>query len=179
MNRKNALDALRRAAETLNDLGVSWWLDCGVLLGAIREGDFLAHDQDIDLGVWGTDAYLETCGGFVEAGFDPAGVHGTPDHGYGQSFRRKNVKVDLLYFYPHPRGAWQGCWAGDHLLVSVFEQDILPIEPFCFQGIDCRVPADPIGMLEARYDDWQTVVTEWDWRTDPKCITPETRIQEV
>lgn len=179
VTKRLATENLRRAAWALNEAGACWWLDCGVLLGAIREGDLLDHDLDIDLGVWGTDEWAATTDAFLAAGFDPVCIHGTLDHGYGQSYRRKNIKVDLLYFYPHERGTWQGCWTGDHLLVSVFEQPVIPPRSFEFRGIETFVPADPEGMLTARYGDWRQVVTEWDWRTDPKCITPETRIQEV
>ena len=35
----------------LNDSGMTWWLDSGSLLGLVRDGQFLKHDHDIDIGL--------------------------------------------------------------------------------------------------------------------------------
>jgi phosphorylcholine metabolism protein LicD len=49
MDKNQALDNLREIVETLNELGLKWWLDAGTLLGAIREKGFIEHDRDIDI----------------------------------------------------------------------------------------------------------------------------------
>ena len=36
----------------LQKLGIVYWLDCGTLLGAIRDNQLIAWDNDIDLGCW-------------------------------------------------------------------------------------------------------------------------------
>ena len=46
------VDALRRAKAILDDAGIAFWLDCGTLLGAVRDGRFIPWDHDIDLGMW-------------------------------------------------------------------------------------------------------------------------------
>lgn len=46
------LDALRRAKTILDNAGITFWLDCGTLLGAVRDGKFIPWDHDIDLGMW-------------------------------------------------------------------------------------------------------------------------------
>mgnify|MGYP003997540445 FL=1 len=46
---------LRMLADTnsvLQKLGIVYWLDCGTLLGAIRDNQLIAWDNDIDLGCW-------------------------------------------------------------------------------------------------------------------------------
>ena len=45
----------RQAREVLNILHshqIDYWLDSGTLLGLMRDGSLMAHDEDIDLGVW-------------------------------------------------------------------------------------------------------------------------------
>lgn len=175
MDEQAALANLRDAAAVL--AGVTHWLDCGTLLGAIREGGLLAHDQDVDFGVLGTDDHEAIEAGMVAAGFKVWRLYGTPEHGYEQSFKRDGIKVDVFYFYPHEEGLWQGSWLRDHLIVSTFARSTV-VDPvaFRFRGIDTFVPARPKAMLERRYGDWRTPVTKWDWARDPKCITPETRV---
>lgn len=46
------VDRLKRAKAILDSAGIPFWLDCGTLLGAVREGRFIPWDHDIDLGIW-------------------------------------------------------------------------------------------------------------------------------
>lgn len=44
-------ELLYKIDDALNEAGIFYWLDYGTLLGAIREHDFIKHDEDIDIGV--------------------------------------------------------------------------------------------------------------------------------
>lgn len=46
------IDLLRQVKELLDEHGVEFWLDCGTLLGAVRDGKFIPWEHDIDLGSW-------------------------------------------------------------------------------------------------------------------------------
>lgn len=177
VNREVALRNLEEVNRVLSRLKVPYWIDCGTLLGVIRQGDFLPHDQDIDFGVWGADKHKETAEKILERGFVKGRFYGTPEHGYEQSFSRDGVKVDIFYFYPlGGKRVWQGSWLGPHLIESVFDRDtVLPPVPMLFRGIETFGPHRPDRMLEARYGDWTQEVKEWDWTRDPLCITKETR----
>ncbi|RNF11510.1 hypothetical protein TraAM80_00837 [Trypanosoma rangeli] len=50
--------------EVANDLGLPFFVCCGTALGAHREGYFIPHDKDIDVGVFYED--LQRLGGTVE-----------------------------------------------------------------------------------------------------------------
>lgn len=41
---------LREVKEIFGKFGIRYWLDCGTLLGAVRDGKMIEWDQDIDLG---------------------------------------------------------------------------------------------------------------------------------
>ena len=38
--------------------GIRFWVDSGTLLGLVRDGKLLAHDHDIDMGMWADDRSL-------------------------------------------------------------------------------------------------------------------------
>ena len=46
------IELLREVKEVLDENKVEFWLECGTLLGAVREGKFLAWEHDIDLAAW-------------------------------------------------------------------------------------------------------------------------------
>ncbi len=56
------LKMLTDTNKVLNDHGITYWLDCGTLLGAIRDKQLISWDSDIDLGCWKTsDDYNVKC----------------------------------------------------------------------------------------------------------------------
>ena len=49
MNKEDAFKDLMEVKQALDSLGIRWFLTYGAVLGAIREKDFIAHDDDLDL----------------------------------------------------------------------------------------------------------------------------------
>lgn len=54
-NQEKALEVLRKINEVFNDHNIDLWLDKGTLLGAVREGNMIEWDDDIDLSCWFDD----------------------------------------------------------------------------------------------------------------------------
>ncbi len=48
------LKMLEETSIVLSRLKIEYWLDCGTLLGAIRDNELISWDNDIDLGCWKT-----------------------------------------------------------------------------------------------------------------------------
>ena len=46
---------LQTFAEVMHNHGIFFWLGEGTALGAIREGNIIEGDEDVDVGVWATD----------------------------------------------------------------------------------------------------------------------------
>lgn len=55
MVKQDAIDALRDIKEIFDNVGIDFFLVSGTFLGCIREGDFIGHDYDIDIGIWSED----------------------------------------------------------------------------------------------------------------------------
>lgn len=49
------LDMLKIMKESFDEINHEFWLDYGTLLGAIRDKDFIGHDDDLDIGTFDLD----------------------------------------------------------------------------------------------------------------------------
>lgn len=52
MTEDTLVDLLRQVKEVFDKHNIEFWLECGTLLGAVRDSRFIAWEHDIDLGVW-------------------------------------------------------------------------------------------------------------------------------
>lgn len=57
LNKKVCKENLETLSKILNDNKIVFWLSEGTALGARREGDFIDHDDDVDIGIWYKDFY--------------------------------------------------------------------------------------------------------------------------
>ena len=48
-------ELLKRASDVLDEMNISWFLSSGTCLGYFREGKFIDHDYDIDIGIFAED----------------------------------------------------------------------------------------------------------------------------
>lgn len=55
INKENAAFMLRTIKNVFEEHDIVFMLSYGTLLGAIREHDFIAHDEDVDTMIWGRD----------------------------------------------------------------------------------------------------------------------------
>lgn len=140
-------------AGRLEGMGLRVFLNSGTLLGAVRDGDFLPHDDDIDVAVI-LDARSEEEAGAEFAALAPllhqAGLldpEGTHPPGLHKLSRVDGVQVDLfpcwiddadrVHVYPHSHG-------------TLHRDDLLPLQPF--KGLaHARMPARPEPMLHSNY----------------------------
>jgi phosphorylcholine metabolism protein LicD len=70
------IESLNDVRAILDGADVIWFLDMGTLLGAIRDGDFIAWDNDIDIGIiQSSDTHqkiMQTCDKLEQKGYDVA-----------------------------------------------------------------------------------------------------------
>jgi len=71
MNEQVAVEVLKEVKETLDEHKIEFWIDCGTLLGAARNGKFIPWDNDIDLGAWrkDLDEIKKACNDLVKKDF--------------------------------------------------------------------------------------------------------------
>ena len=102
LNAKRARESLLLFKEIMDKHKAKFWLMYGTLLGAIRDGDFIKWDRDIDLGSFESDAekrwpaILE----LIDNGFN---VLRTDPVGNTVQFLREDTEIDLASYEPYTR----------------------------------------------------------------------------
>jgi hypothetical protein len=145
------LEIVSELTTHLTELGVRPFLMSGTLLGIIRDGDFMAHDYDIDLGLMpGTD--LSEIPEFVrQAGYETS-VQGDRI----VAVHRTGARTDL---FPHTERDGK-FWHGS----LVHEWWNTPFDLVAFEVKDHKlwIPDDPERYLDENYGDWSNPVAFYD-----------------
>ena len=142
--------------------GVDFLLFYGTLLGALREKDFIAHDEDIDLAMpkERMDDFLSLLFSLREEGFE---VVRYERRGF-MSIMRKGEYIDFYFFHPYPEHAGLDCCARE-IVPSKYIRSTSTIE---FLGRSFTVPAEGEGFLEFYYGaGWRTPVQCFNYGMSP------------
>lgn len=181
IDKKKAFENLCLFKDIADRNGFRFFLAYGTLLGAIREKDFIDHDEDIDLGAdyQDVDMFMSMLFELREHGFE---VARWDDRGL-ISIIRNNEYIDIYFFKKY----------NDKLLINCGEplprQYLENQEVIEFKGVEFNAPADTVGAVEYWYGkDWQTPAQWLDFHTPkwriwmfkvmqwvklyiPKCLT--------
>lgn len=165
---------LKEAKMILDSIGVTFWLEAGTCLGAVREGTFIEHDPDIDLGVLAededkADVIIDQ---FEKLGFELIYVWGERGEGYELSFMKRDYKLDIFFFYKAGKFRWHGAYWQNQLIPHVFTAGTIErLKKIDFMGLEVNIPYNHNKYLKARYgEDWKTPDKDWKYWKDPKCI---------
>jgi len=187
LDRSLAWSNLCDACAALDSIKVPYWLTDGTLLGFIRNGDFIAHDNDIDLGVHIKNYSPDIIKAFKKIGFKMKHQYGCNERGGKEyTFKRDGIKVDIFFFYDEENTTWHGAWLYESgfLHSRWFRKSGLSkpslirygYKNFALSTMEIRgktfsIPENPIHYLEQKYGkDWSTPVKDWNWATSPKNI---------
>ncbi|NEP56471.1 MAG: LicD family protein [Symploca sp. SIO2G7] len=155
--------------------GITFWLSYGTCLGAIREGGFIAHDDDIDL-----DTYLQDrkrimaimpelkAQGFELIFVDKVRLQIT----------RKGFDIDIYSCskFSSKKLKMSGWLCGYELIETDFFSELKTID---FLGEEYKVPKEPIDYLIYLYgESWQKPIKNfWDrYSKDPQNLSLDLEI---
>lgn len=177
--RATAFANLLEVKEVLDRLGIMFWLDGGTLLGAIRDKDFCADDEnDIDLSVWATDKHLipELIEGVTGQGFHLyhhwTGDPRAPGMAQELAFTRDGLKIDVFFQEVKDDVAWHLIYVREVGTPVVVPKRLLAeFAPIEFRGVTFQAPADYDGYLTYRYGDWRTPIHRSEYTSrDPSLL---------
>lgn len=167
------LSVLEQTEDALTQLGYGSCICYGTLLGAVREKDFIAHDDDVDMGIVlqtsDIDSELES----VLASLKSVGFR-TQSY-YPRKFARVSPPAstewtDLFAIAPGPDGTVQMLMEGMKLR-QVPASLVLPLSKIEFRGRTFSAPNDPQGFLENRYGaNWRTPLRKLGHRMVPPHV---------
>jgi GT2 family glycosyltransferase len=174
---------LTDVCETLEGLGLKWWLNSGSCLGAIREKGFIAHDTDLDFGIAPDQEHLwnQIQAAFLEKGFAIYRAWAHKGMAAELTFKRDDIKVDLFFYRAYQDKVWYGAFGPDELgrwgACMQFVPRVYPARLYetprviYLRGQRCYVPDPPEDYLVCQYgEDWKTPKKNWQYWTDNKAI---------
>lgn len=153
MDKEVSMANLRLLKEILDAHGLEFQITFGTLLGAIREKDFIAHDEDIDLLILGEEKqkFFDILPELSENGFKVARY----DRRGLMSIMRKNEYID--FYFLDDRGDGTRYCSGIILPIGLTDKTI----DYNFKGLDVKIPEDYVSFLRYEYgDDWMTPI-QW------------------
>jgi len=176
MDRELATEDLLLVKKVFDQNQTPFFLAYGTLLGAVREGDFIAHDDDIDLGVIEPiDLKTRKKIGWTlyDLGFDgqeimfrvfnrmePAELGYNGDGETGIIVAKRNVKMTIFFFKETTcdlHGEEMVCIPklGAPPLISYPAKFTRKLEIINFKGEKFLVPSPPEDYLSWVYEDWK------------------------
>lgn len=157
-----------------------WFLVSGTFLGLVRENGFLAHDYDIDVGIFEDQIDIAaTCDAILASDqfvlkkydyhqsslFTIDTVATNPDVPYIlKIIHTSGIHIDLFIHYRDTRTTPATYWHGSSL--HRWENSAFDVVPYTFYDHKVLGPADADAYLTENYGDWRTPVTEFNCTTD-------------
>lgn len=149
----------------------------GTFLGLVREGDFLAHDYDIDVGIMASDLDLDNVLDRLSAARDFALLKvdiqppflstetRDPRPALIKLTHRTGIQIDIFIHHPgHARDGAPVVWHGSSL--HRWENAPFALGPYRMHDLDVLGPTDADDYLTECYGDWRTPVTQFNCSTD-------------
>lgn len=168
IDKVTAKENLLLLKETLDKHNLRFILLFGTLLGAVREHDFIAHDEDIDLVMKKEDmpAFLSTLFELREQGFELARYE---RRGF-LSIIRKGEYIDFYFFQPYPNDSNLCYCCRDICKNETLDDTIL----YPFQGSEFLIPRNYTEYLEYYFgSNWQTPIQTNDFQQSVWTIRKE------
>lgn len=162
---------LSKVQQLLDGLGVPFWISSGTCLGFYRQCDVIPYTTDVDIGVFIKDYKPEMISVFSTHDMPLTHLFGKVEDSYELSFRDRDVKLDVFFFYEEDSYVWNG---GTQARTGKKFKYVFPKFRLCwteFLDLKLRVPCETEKYVVANYGpDWFRPLKRWDWKSSPPNV---------
>lgn len=141
------------------------FLVSGTLLGYAREGQILAHDKDIDVGIIGWEDQYAVVNALLQSGHfavDSRRLRGHKAYHIPVAHHTTGVSLDIFLYHPED-GRWVTGVESYFGYLQKFAFTPFQLKAVTFLGIDFYVPDDVETNLAENFGDWR--------KSDPEYIS--------
>ena len=174
MNNQIAFQVLKDARDALNRINIPYFLMGGTLLGFIRSGDFIPHDDDMDIGIFIEDWSPKIAEEFQKVGFKWERKLGTEKLGLEYTFFKNGIQLDIFFWYKEKDYFWYAAWWKENKPENIIKLkfDKFTMNPaWIIHEEEFSIPYDHDHWLEQIYGpDWKTPNPKWHWCASCKNI---------
>ena len=179
---KILLENLEKTIKVFEKHNIQYWAISGTLLGSIREGKIIEHDDDIDLGLFKDDFLkLQNNENNIQNDLNEVGLHllisgnsllhnkivsKREDYNYNinkifidiMSFEEKDNKFildpNVYATTPGVIAFWGNEW--------LYKDELLPLSTHKLSNQTINIPKSSIPYLERRYGNWKTPIKQME-----------------
>jgi hypothetical protein len=171
LEREVAINNLVLLRDILESHSVKWWLTDGTLLGLYREGDFISHDTDTDIGIkW--NSFTKECLIDILNHFQIKHIWGDIDDSFEITLFKDGVKTDLFFFYEKKDSIYHSAYmdfTGVDCLRIDYAYKSFDTKVVDFLGHQFNIPENPLDFILTKYgESWMIPEPNWHWGTSPK-----------
>lgn len=184
---EHGYEALKRFDECMIQCGHQYSLAFGTLLGAIRNNDFIPHDDDIDVAMWISDYTPKLIDDLHNYGIELLYSYSVENDSLGKelTFVYNGVHIDIFFFYKDASGITYCCdFIYQHGCSSIDESiyrfgGLLPrkiLLPFSdsftrthIKDIEVNIPVNFEEILVNRYGE-DYIIPKKGWRPTTSSI---------
>ena len=168
----------RLALKAFSDLfpisNTPWFIISGTFLGLIRQGDFLRHDYDIDIGIFSSDFKfsefinaIATSKNFSIKKIDKShtiGPNRSEEPVLIKIIHESGVHIDFFIHHKEHRDENLYIWHGSS--IHRWDNSTFTLKRYNFGGTEVFGPAESDKYLTENYGDWRTEVKNFSCTTD-------------
>ncbi len=155
------------AKKALDSGKIPFHVHSGTALGAIREGQFIEHDEDIDLGIFIEDYKKNLVTEFKKNGFEQVRQLGKLPFGKEYTFKhiKTGINVDIFIVYKEKDYYWVASYFGkcDYKKYGICRWSYRPYKPIIVNINGISVYSMPISAIEDGYGPNWKVPKKFDY----------------
>lgn len=186
INPAHAYSALSEWYKLFPSSEMPWFLVSGTFLGLIRDKGFIAHDYDIDFGIFDADFelhkfknkltnsknfFIKKIDLFYSGNFIDGNFHRTSDRKpvLIKIIHRSGINLDLFIHFKENASGKTSIWHGSSY--HKWENSKFELQDYIFIDIPVLGPNNPDTYLTENYGDWRTPVKEFHFNTGTPNLT--------